>query len=201
MAAAPQSLYATPADDIRSAGHLTVEDWFNLPDGPDRHELYKGVLIVLPPPGGGHQSASSLLFEAFVQVARSIGATVLHAPTGVALAEDVGFEPDIVLFIDGANAKLYDKGVFGAPEIVVEILSPSTRGYDLAIKVPTYLAHGVQEVWLVDIERRTTSIYREDSERPAAECAFGEAIPSTVVAIGDGSLGRYVTPPPFKGWS
>jgi Uma2 family endonuclease len=101
------------------------------------------------------------------------------------LSERVGFEPDLVYVAPGREEILTERGVEGVPNIVVEVLSPSTKAFDLGTKVRTYREHGVPEVWLVDLESRTVSVRWPDGE---AQVAFGEDVPSRLVEIGPAGL-------------
>lgn len=173
----------------RDCEELTVDDWFTRPDIPERSELYQGVLIVAPPPGGGHQVAVSELSLALGLIGHEQGGVALTAPTGVVLAVDIGFEPD-VLYLSAERVRyLKERGVDGPPDIVVEVASQGTRRFDRLTKLPAYLEHGVREVWIVDPGSRTVEVHDPDTAEPR-RCRFGEPIPSLIVDVGSGFLER-----------
>ncbi len=176
------------APTLQPAGFepLTVDDWFNLPDSPERYELSEGMLIMAPAPDGHHQDIAAMIHYNFMLVAMPQGGWAMMAPTGLALARDTGYEPD-VLYLSKARMGLKTRrGVEGAPDIVVEVLSPRTRRYDLRTKLPNYLVHGVTEVWIIDPAAQTVAVHRLDEEPEVV--AFGQPIPSRVVDVGAAML-------------
>ncbi len=169
---------------------LTVEDWYALPeDDPNRYELYEGMLVMAPPPDGRHVSISSYLHGALHNYAREHGGLAFHAPAGVALARDTGFEPDVVYLSRERAGRFGRRGIEGAPDLVVEVASPSTRRYDIHTKLPAYLEAGVREVWIVDPVAKTVTVHGEGGAAPLT-VAFGEPIPSRVVTVGNADLDR-----------
>ncbi len=170
---------------VDPAAPLTTEEWWTLPDDGRQYELLDGVLFVVPPPTLLHQKLTLRLASRLDQLTLQHGGFAGIAPLGTALSASIGFEPDIVYVVPGREAILSDRGVEGVPDLVVEVLSPSTRAFDLAHKLPIYLAVGVSEVWIVDPVARTVTVHRAAG---AASVAFGERIPSSVVNIGDGGL-------------
>ena len=167
-------------------GPLTVDEWFTREDFPDRCEIFQGMLLMAPPPGGSHQAITTQLSAAFVVYSRANGGVALTAPIGVILASDVGFEPDVLYLTRDRAHYLRRRGVEGPPDIVVEVASRGTRRFDMETKLPTYLAHGVREVWIVDPVAKTVTVHEPDGE--ARVCRFGEPIPSRIVDIGTGWL-------------
>ncbi|MBI5949879.1 MAG: Uma2 family endonuclease [Chloroflexi bacterium] len=169
---------------------LTVEDWYALPeDDPNRYELYEGMLVMAPPPDGRHFSISSWLHGVLHNYARAHAGRAFHAPAGVALSRDTGFEPDVVYLSQERMGRFGARGIEGAPDLVVEVASPSTRRYDVNTKLPAYLAAGVREVWIVDPVAKTVTVHSEGGAAPVT-VAFGEPIPSRVVDIGNADLDR-----------
>jgi Uma2 family endonuclease len=164
------------------AGPLTVDDWFTREDFPERCEIFQGMLLMAPPPGGSHQALTTNLTTAFGLYSHASGGVALTAPTGVVLAPTIGFEPDVLYLTPERAHYLRRRGVEGPPDIVVEVLSRSTRVYDLETKLPTYLAHGVREVWIVDPIAKTVAVYEPQGEPRV--CRFGEPIPSRIVDVG-----------------
>jgi Uma2 family endonuclease len=141
---------------------LTYEDYLYFPDDGKRHELIDGEHYVTPAPNLKHQTSVGKLhfwLIGFVSP-RKLG-QVWVAPVDVLLSDHDVVQPDLVflskdrmdLAADGANVK-------GAPDLVVEILSPATRRKDAITKRHLYEKYGVTEYWLVDPELETVEVYR-----------------------------------------
>jgi len=135
----------------------TIEDYMKLDDG-QRYELIEGELIVVPRPRYKHQRIGLRIANFFVNFLEQnpIG-EVVHE-VDVHLGDKV-VAPD-VLFI--AKERLNIVGEFniqGAPDLVVEILSPSTASYDKKIKSRLYFANGVKEYWLVDPDQQLVEVF------------------------------------------
>ncbi|MCC7363963.1 MAG: Uma2 family endonuclease [Dehalococcoidia bacterium] len=186
----------TPLLDALAGGRpLTVDAYYRLPETPERYELYEGMLIMVPPPDGGHQDIVAELHTDLGLAARRTGGKSFVAPTGVDLGLSTAFEPDAGFLLREHLGRYRKRGIEGPPDIVVEVLSPSTRNYDLRVKLPAYLAAGVAETWIVDPEARTVSIYRPDAPDAPETVAFGERIPSRIADVGDGGLSRLLRLP------
>ena len=84
----------------------------------------------------------------------------MTAPVAVVLDEENGVEPDIVFVSQERLGIITEKGVMGAPDLVVEVLSPSTESRDRGIKMRRYAAAGVPHYWLLDYRRRRLEAYR-----------------------------------------
>jgi Uma2 family endonuclease len=130
----------------------TYAEFARLPsEGSKRYEIIDDELVVTPSPSTRHQRVVVRLISAlhsFV-VAHDLG-EVLPKPVDVLFAEGDYFEPDLV-FVAKEHAHLIsDRGIEGPPDLVVEILSPSTAGRDRGIKLERYRLFGVPEYWVVD---------------------------------------------------
>jgi Uma2 family endonuclease len=170
-------------------GELTIEDWFSMPDDGKQYELFEGKLVLMTAPGKRHQRILKKIIASFDRYEDEHGGFAVMAPFGVGLSEQMGFEPDAVYVTPAREEIVSDRGVEGVPDIVVEVLSPSTRRYDLRTKLRTYLEHGVSEVWIVDPDDCTTAVHRPGE--PPVSAPFGERIPSTLVDLGDAGLARF----------
>lgn len=131
--------------------HFTYEDYKLLPEDR-RYEIVEGELLVTPAPNARHQGIVVRLIlrlAAFVEAAE-LG-KVLPAPTDVILANESVVQPDL-LFVVRERQGIIDPagGVHGAPDLVVEILSPSTASRDQVVKRKLYGRYGVREYWIVD---------------------------------------------------
>ncbi len=147
---------------------LTYQDYVLLPDDGKRYEILDGDLYMTPSPTARHQRVSRDLFLALAQhVQTHMLGEVLAAPLDVILADDSIAQPDI-LFISNERLPIVRDWVHGAPDLVIEILSPGTRERDRTLKRHLYARYGVRELWLVDPEAKTVEVFRLD---PASEIA------------------------------
>lgn len=137
----------------------TYEDYAQLPEGAP-YQLIGGELVMSPAPTPRHQRILlnlSVALHLFVEE-HDLGA-ILFAPTDVYLSEIDTPQPDI-LFIARARLDIIgEKYIEGAPDLIMEILSPSTAYYDLKKKKRLYEASGVKEYWIVDPEAREIEVY------------------------------------------
>jgi Uma2 family endonuclease len=144
---------------------MTYQDLRKLPEDLLRHELIDGEHIVSPAPLLKHQRVVlnvATVISACVRP-RRLG-EVFVAPVDVFFSKHDVVEPD-VLFVAAANAyRLQKHKVAGAPDLVVEVVSPSSRRIDGVRKLRLYEAHGVREYWLADPETDVLEVYRLSAE-------------------------------------
>ena len=144
---------------------FTYDDFLNFPDDGRRHEIIDGEHFVTPSPDTKHQRVSKRLtvaMERYLEHHR-IG-EVFAAPFDIVFSDLNVVEPDL-LYISRERADvLTDKHVRGAPDLVVEILSPGTRKTDEVTKRKLYEGFGVREYWIVDPELDTIKVYRHVDE-------------------------------------
>jgi Uma2 family endonuclease len=151
--------------DDRYYTYADILQW----DDKARYELYAGQAIMMAPPMRHHQKISGTIFNKLYNFLEGKPCEVYHAPFGVRLfpkkdrSDDFYFEPDIAVVCD--PSKLDDWGCNGAPDLVVEILSPSTVKHDLLYKFNKYLEAGVREYWIVDPDEKTLGIYILEGDR------------------------------------
>ncbi|MCS7308111.1 MAG: Uma2 family endonuclease [Aquificaceae bacterium] len=140
----------------------TVEDYEKLPEGSP-YQLIEGELVMSPASMPYHQMVSGNIY---VMLRKNLGgkALVLYAPVDVYLSEDSVYQPDLVVLLSDSLKKLTHRGVEGAPDIAVEILSVSTAYYDLVGKKEAYERAGVKEYWIVDPLRRSFEVYQNTEE-------------------------------------
>ncbi len=131
-----------------------------LPDDGKRYELLEGGLLASPSPNQKHQRCIWQLM-AFLQSAEHAGyGRGYVAPFDVILDDYNVVEPD-VLFIRTEHFHIITEAhVEGAPDLVVEVLSPGTQDRDRGVKAHAYAQFGVEEYWIVDPENQTLTIYR-----------------------------------------
>ena len=158
--------------------HYTSEDYWNLPEG-HRAELIDGQLYDMAPPSRMHQKLISQFMLVLGQYIRDHHGTceVYPAPFAVNLdAEDKDWvEPDISVICD--TSKLDDRGCNGAPDLVVEVVSPSSRRIDYSTKNALYSEAGVREYWIVDPEKEQTTVYRYEDDAAPIVYPFADNIP------------------------
>jgi Uma2 family endonuclease len=131
---------------------MTLEEFEQLPEGPPHFELIESILTYMPAPEPIHERVSqNINVFLCVFVRKHHLGEVMTAPVDVVLSDVNLFQPDI-FFISKLRADIVKRMVYGAPDLVVEILSPSTARRDVDYKMPRYAQAGVREFWLVSIE-------------------------------------------------
>ena len=144
----------------KQTNYYTIEDIYNLPNG-QRAELIDGKLYMMAAPGRVHQRiVMELSFRIREYIGRNGGdCEVYLSPFAVFLnANDrIYLEPDISIICD--KNKLTDEGCKGAPDWIIEVVSPSSRPMDYNKKLFKYSTAGVREYWIVDYERNLITVY------------------------------------------
>jgi len=143
---------------------LTHDDYVNLPDDGRRHELIEGELIVTPAPVTRHQRIARRLLVAIdlhLQATRT--GEVFIAPLDVILSAYDVVQPDL-LFVSNERRAIVQDWVRGAPDLVVEILSPASRRADEVTKRHLYGRFDVREYWIVDPEVDAIKVYRRAAD-------------------------------------
>ena len=137
---------------------LTYADYLKTSDD-ERYELLNGELVMPPAPLTGHQMISMALASRLYLYVNERGmGTVVAAPTDVVLSDTDVVQPD-VLFVSSQRSQILTReNVRGAPDLVVEILSPATAERDRTVKLDLYAQHGVIEYWIVDSDAKTVTV-------------------------------------------
>ena len=163
----------------------TTDDIYALPDGT-RAELIDGEMYMMAPPGSMHQRLLSFLHVEIGNYIRNKNRNceVYPAPFAVFLnADDKTYvEPDISVICD--PSKLDDRGCNGAPDWVIEIVSPGSKRMDYFIKLFKYQTAGVKEYWIVDPDKNRVMVYLYEKDEINVY-DFTDEIP---VGIYDGDL-------------
>ncbi len=139
----------------------TYQDYLDIP-GEDRYELINGEFILVSAPNRAHQWASVTLVSrmALFVEDRELG-WVFHAPFEVVLTDPEGIniiQPDIIFVSREREHIITRANIQGAPDLLVEILSPSTGRRDRTTKRDLYARHGVKEYWIADPEAQTVTV-------------------------------------------
>ena len=134
---------------------FSVADYMSTPEG-SRYQLLDGEMVLAAAPSTKHQDIVGFLYATILHflTGRSIG-RVFISPTDVVLSDHDVAQPDI-LFVSNERASIITlANIQGSPDLVVEVLSPSTEEYDRGYKRALYARHGVLEYWLVDPDAET----------------------------------------------
>lgn len=179
---------------VRTGTLMTAEDLFRMPDDGWRYELVRGELIRMSPSGSRSSIVSIRIGTRFVTFVEQHGLGICgDADWGFRLASD----PDIVRAPDVgfvSAARIPSEGIPpdfwpGAPDLAIEVLSPSDRFTDLLVKVQEYLSAGTRLVWVVDPEARRAFIFRPgqapDSVGADGEFSGEDVVPSFVLRLAE----------------
>lgn len=164
-------------DALESEKMYTVDDIYALPDG-ERAELIDGKIYYMATPSRTHQRISGYIHnEIYNYINNKNGECEIYAaPFAVFLNnDDYNYvEPDISVICD--TSKLDEKGCHGAPDWVIEIVSPGSKPMDYFTKLFKYQMAGVREYWIVDSAKEQVIVYRFEKET-MEEYSFGEDVP------------------------
>ncbi len=153
----------TPVRVVRP--RVSYTDLQQAPEDGRRYELYDGEAFVVPAPIPRHQLAVQNLEDRFRTYQRSYGGLVLISPIDIVFSEFDVVQPDVVFFSrDRSHLVDPDRAIRDAPDLAVEVLSPSTAATDRGKKMQMLARYGVPEYWLVDALARTVEIYRLSAE-------------------------------------
>jgi Uma2 family endonuclease len=158
-------------DDMATAAQklITAEEFFQMQEPADgsRQELVRGVIITMPPPGGRHGACC-------LKIGRRVGNFVDDHGLGTVTSNDTGFiterdpdsvrGPDIAYWSKGRLPQVPAGYIEIAPDLLVEVVSPSDHFSRIQTKLRQYLARGVPLVWVVDPEDRSVSVYRSSKQ-------------------------------------
>lgn len=166
-------------------GQWTYDDYAVIPDDGTRYEILDGVLYVTPAPNMGHQNAVlwfGMYLKSHIQLAgRGI---VLIAPFDVDLgAGRTVVQPDVLVVLEEHRSVLTAARAIGAPDLVIEVSSPSTASHDRRRKMDAYAGAGVPEYWIADPNAATVELLRLEHGEYVSAGVFrgGALLPSLVV--------------------
>lgn len=162
----------------KKSRECTLEDYYQLPD-ERRAELIDGVIYDMSAPTIIHQKISleiSVRLHAFISQKKG-ACMVFSAPVDVQLDcdEKTMVQPDVLVVCD--REKIVPTHVYGAPDLIMEILSPATRKIDMNIKHSKYAAAGVREYWLIDPDKKKIVVYDLENEELPVVYGFENRVP------------------------
>jgi Uma2 family endonuclease len=146
---------------------LTLEEFGLLPDDGVRHEISEGELITMPPPKFLHTLVALAAFEALQAYLKQYGGARALPEAGYVLSHDplTVRQPDVsVLSMERMLATDVDGYVEGAPELAIEVVSPSDSAEDLEIKIEQYLHSGAKQVWVLYPKTKRIHVFRASSQ-------------------------------------
>ncbi len=169
---------AKPRTKLTNADYMAMTPPANT--GP-RYQLINGELIQMAGASDAHQVFLMWLCSALMsQVYALVIGEIRIAAYDVHVDPFNTFQPDL-LYVSNERQHIFNvdgRGITGAPDVVVEILSESTRRRDLSEKLPVYLNAGVKEVWVVDLDAATVAIHSGDAMTPVAVFAAEDTLTS-----------------------
>ena len=174
-----------------AAKKLTYADYEKIPPDGFRHEIIEGEEFMTPSPNLDHQAVVGNIFRIVANHVLSLKlGRVFVAPTDVLLSEHDMVEPDVVFVAEKNLSILKEKNIQGPPDLVVEVLSPSTAAQDRGPKLGLYDRAGVREYWIVDLSGRTVEVREFGSPRRTRVYQEGQSfetaiLPGLVVRVDD----------------
>jgi Uma2 family endonuclease len=164
---------AQPANIPRQK-HFTARDLWRMPDDGNRYEIIDGEVFVTPAPYVSHQEVLANLYDILRPHVRAhrLG-LLLFAPVAVVLEPLSGVEPDLIFVAHARREIVQSKGIFGAPDLAAEILSPSTAARDRGRKKALYARTGIVHYWMVDPRKGTLVALRLQGDAYAIEAEVG----------------------------
>jgi Uma2 family endonuclease len=161
---------------------LTYDDYASLPADGFRHEVIEGEEIMTPAPNLDHQAAVGNVFHLLRNhvAGRGLGKAFV-APADVVLSAYDVVQPDVLFVTSQRSSILASRNVQGAPDLVVEVLSPSTAAEDRGPKLALYDRAGVREYWMVDLTTRTVEVREFGSPRRTRVYKEGQSFSSSIL--------------------
>ena len=170
----------SPADAVP----MTLEAFRRLPEGRG-YSLLDGLCCREPMARFSHQDAAANVFIALRRHAEAMGSGLALPPIDVYLDDRNVVVPDAAYLSEARRAALDERGLHGvAPDLCVEVLSPSTASRDLGVKARLYARYGCREYWIVDVEKGRIHVMHPDAASGmagAGVCTAGDAVVSAAV--------------------
>ncbi|MFK7817787.1 MAG: Uma2 family endonuclease [Planctomycetaceae bacterium] len=162
-------------EELEPIVKLTYDDLVLFPDDGKRHEIINGRHYMNASPTPRHQLICGELHTQLREILRPAGHTVFVSPIDVQLSKSDVVVPDLVVVFKG-NDIITDTRIIGSPDLVIEILSPSTRRNDENLKLRLYEQAGIPEYWIVDPDNNTITSLRMSNSRYEKSTPVTDAI-------------------------
>ena len=154
---------------------LTVQDYRLLPEAGPRYQLIEGDLLMAPAPSRFHQDVSAnLQFVIQSYLEKHPTGKLYNAPFDVYFDSFNVHQPDLVFIAKNNYGILTEAGAEGAPDLIIEILSPTTSFLDKKTKRQVYARSGVEELWLVDPDLKLVHVYHLQQNAELPLVTYGE---------------------------
>lgn len=163
---------------------FTYEDYKHTPEDK-RYELIDGDLIMVPAPRIAHQGSSrDIEFPLLAFVRENDLGEVYYAPCDVVLSNTDVVQPDILFVSNERSHIITEENIRGAPDLVVEVLSPSTAQRDRTLKRTLYALHGVREYWQADTDAKSVTVltWEDGDYKVAGIYGEGQTLVSPLLA-------------------
>lgn len=178
---------------VKTKKRISYAEYRALPEDGNRYEVIGGELLMTAAPFLNHQRVSKnlqFLLETYIRT--NNWGELFNAPVEVYLGEEEFLQPDLVCISQARLGMLRDKNIHGAPDLVVEILSPSTARYDRVLKMNAYAKHQVEHYWIIDPDARTLEAfelekgaYRLIAARSEEETFQPSLFPNLTIALSE----------------
>jgi Uma2 family endonuclease len=152
---------------------IDADEYFELPETNLPMSLIDGVVMSSPAPSTVHQMCVGNVFFMLKQLEGTIGGVAMISPTDVRLDDRNVIQPDVLWISPESDCVISDQRLEGAPDLVVEVLSPSTALVDKTVKFQLYEQHGVQEYWLIDPIANYVEVWKRDGNRLVQQGVYG----------------------------
>jgi Uma2 family endonuclease len=170
---------------LRPQGTWTYDAYAALPDDGQRYEIVHGVLMVKEPaPTTTHERISIALSSyLFMNLNLQGRGEVFHAPVDVELSPKNVFQPDVMVLLNDHLDRILEKRIYGAPDMVVEVISPSSKKIDQVLKYEAYQEARIPEYWIIDPKARTIEVFvlENDIYNSLGKFAGEQIVPSRIV--------------------
>jgi Uma2 family endonuclease len=168
---------------------MTADQYFGMEPSRQPQNLIDGLLYLSPAPGEEHEAIVNALVAALREHARSHGGHVIRPRFDCWFDDANVVQPDTGYLV-AQRVSLAGRYIHGAPDLLVEVVSPGTRSFDNEAKFALYGKLGVREAWFVDPAAEAVTVVYGDGQAWLEEVtvSFGETIPSRVVEVGAGNL-------------
>lgn len=166
VTATQQDLIPKAFREIVAERPLDADDLRSFPDDRNRYEIIGGQLIVSPAPSTRHQHVVTQLttWLNLHLIQHHLG-RLFVAPMDVRLSFYDVVQPDLLVVLNDRSEIIREQGIVGPPNLVIEVLSPSSRSTDKVDKAALYASSGVEEYWIVDPIAETVTVYGLDDDR------------------------------------